>query len=241
MIRELVEREAIAAAAALPSLSDATVGSALRRAAVLLEERTQEVLAANERDVEAAAETLDEGALDRLRLDEPRVATLARQLEATAALEPLEREIASRTLANGLEVRELRIPVGTIGANFEARPGVALDVAAQVLKSLNTVVLRTGGAALGTVETLVDQVLRPALEAEGIDRRRGRARALGRSLRSRGAGLASALDPARDPARQRRLDGGARAPRGRQRRAHAGARRGRRRPLRARLRAEPSA
>ena len=139
------------------------------RAAVLLEERTQDVLAANERDVAAAAETLDEGALDRLRLDEARVATLARQLEATAALEPLEREIASRTLANGLEVRELRIPVGTIGANFEARPGVALDVAAQVLKSLNTVVLRTGGAALATVETLVDQVLRPALEAEGID------------------------------------------------------------------------
>ena len=169
MIRELVEREAIAAAAALPSLDDATVGPALRGAARLLEERVSDVLAANERDVAAATETLDEGALDRLRLDEQRVATLARQLEATAALEPLEREIASRTLANGLQVRELRIPVGTIGANFEARPGVALDVAAQVLKSLNTVVLRTGGAALGTVETLVDDVLRPALEAEGIE------------------------------------------------------------------------
>ena len=70
----------------------------------------------------------------------------------------------------------------------------------------------------------------------GHRRRRGRARALGRSLRSRGARLAPALDPARDPAWQRRLDGGARAPRGRQRRSHPGARRGRRRPLRARLR-----
>ena len=118
--------------------------------------------------MEAAAEQLDEGALDRLRLDESRLATLARQLEATAALEPLEREIASRTLANGLEVRELRIPVGTIGANFEARPGVALDIAAQVLKSLNAIVLGMGGAALGTVETLVDRVLRPALETESI-------------------------------------------------------------------------
>ena len=169
MIRELVEREAVAAAAALPSLNDAAVGSALRRAAQMLEERTPDVLASNERDVEAAAKTLDEGGLDRLCLDEQRVATLVRQLEATAALEPLEREISSRTLANGLEVREVRIPVGTIGANFEARPGVALDIAAQVLKSLNAVVLRTGGAALATVETLVDQVLRPALEAEGID------------------------------------------------------------------------
>jgi glutamate-5-semialdehyde dehydrogenase len=169
MMRELVEREAVAAAAALPSLNDAAVGPALMQAARLLEEQVGDVIASNERDVDAAAATLDEGALDRLRLDEQRVATLARQLETTAALEPLEREISSRTLANGLKVRELRIPVGTIGANFEARPGVALDIAAQVLKSLNTIVLRTGGAALATVETLVDQVLRPALEAEGID------------------------------------------------------------------------
>ncbi len=238
-MRELVEREAVAAAAALPSLDDAAVGPALLRAAQLLEERVGDVLAANERDVAGA--TLDEGGLDRLRLDEQRVATLARQLEATAALEPLEREIASRTLANGLQVRELRIPVGTIGANFEARPGVALDIAAQVLKSLNTIVLRTGGAALATVETLVDQVLRPALEAEGID---GGAVGLVRSadrVRSRGARLRSALDSARDPARQRCLDGGSRTPRGRQRRSHTGARRGRRCPLRPRVGAEPTA
>ena len=168
MIRKLVEREAVAAAEAMPSLDDAAVGSALRRAAQLLEERARDVLASNERDMQAAGGTFDEGALDRLRLDEPRLATLARQLEATAALEPLEREISKRTLANGLQVRELRIPVGTIGANFEARPGVALDVAAQVLKSLNAIVLRTGGAAHSTVKTLVDEVLRPALEAEGI-------------------------------------------------------------------------
>src|SRR5918994_5645998 len=167
-MRELVEREARAAAAAMPSLDDGAVGSALRRAAGLLAERSGEVLASNERDLEVAGGLLDEGALDRLRLDESRLGTLARQLEATAALEPLEREISSRTVANGLEVRELRIPVGTIGANFEARPGVALDIAAQVLKSLNAVVLRTGGAALATVETLVDRVLRPALETEGL-------------------------------------------------------------------------
>jgi glutamate-5-semialdehyde dehydrogenase len=184
MIGELVEREAVGAAAALASLDDAAVGSALRRAAQLLEERARDVLASNERDMEAARDELDAGALDRLRLDEQRLATLARQLEATAELEPLEREIASRTLANGLQVRELRIPVGTIGANFEARPGVALDIAAQVLKSLNAIVLRTGGAALRTVEALVDEVLRPALEAEGID---GRAVGLVRSADRSGA------------------------------------------------------
>jgi len=169
MVRELVENAAVAAAAALPSLGDEAVGAALGQAARLLEERAQEVLAANGRDVQAARGSLDDGALDRLRLDGARIVTLARQLEATAALAPLERELASRVLPNGLRVRELRIPVGTIGANFEARPGVALDVAAQLLKSLNAVVLRTGGAALATVETLVDRVLRPALEAEGVD------------------------------------------------------------------------
>jgi glutamate-5-semialdehyde dehydrogenase len=85
-----------------------------------------------------------------------------------ATIPPLEREIASWTLPNGLTVTELRIPIGTVGANFEARPNVALDVAAQLLKSLNSAVLRTGAAALRTVTTLVDDVLRPALERSGL-------------------------------------------------------------------------
>jgi glutamate-5-semialdehyde dehydrogenase len=71
-------------------------------------------------------------------------------------------------LPNGLEVSERRVPIGVVGANFEARPNVATDVAAQVLKSGNTVVLRTGGAALGTVTALVDRVLRPALDETGL-------------------------------------------------------------------------
>ena len=99
---------------------------------------------------------------------EKRVETLAGQVEAMAAIEPLEREIASWSLANGLQVSERRIPIGTVGANFEARPNVALDVAGQLLKSLNAVVLRTGGAALRTVTALVDEVLRPALERAGL-------------------------------------------------------------------------
>ena len=89
-------------------------------------------------------------------------------MEAVAEIEPLEREIGSWTLENGLRVSERRIPIGTVGANFEARPNVALDVAGQLLKSLNTAVLRTGGAALGTVTLLVDEVLRPALEQAGL-------------------------------------------------------------------------
>ncbi len=164
-LREQVEQEARAAREAAPALTDGAVADALAAAAVLLRERAAEVLAANRADVEAATGRLDEGMLDRLRLN---VDSLAAQVEATAALEPLERELGTRTLDNGLVVHERRIPIGTVGANFEARPNVALDVAGQLLKSLNAGVLRTGGAALRTVAALVDEVLRPALERAGL-------------------------------------------------------------------------
>ena len=131
-------------------------------------ERRAEILAANEADYEAAQGRLDDGMLDRLRLDDKRIEGLAEQVEAVAAIAPLEREIDSWTLPNGLQVSERRIPIGVVGANFEARPNVALDVAGQLLKSLNTAVLRTGGAALRTVTVLIDDVLRPALEEAGL-------------------------------------------------------------------------
>jgi glutamate-5-semialdehyde dehydrogenase len=167
-IREQVEQEAIEANRASASLNDEAVAAALGEAAALVRERSAAVLAANEADCEAAAGRLDEGTLDRLRLGAARVETLAGQVEAMAAIEPLEREIDAWTLANGLEISERRIPIGTVGANFEARPNVALDVAGQLLKSLNAAVLRTGGAALRTVTALVDEVMRPALERAGL-------------------------------------------------------------------------
>ena len=167
-LRESVEEEAREARRAAPSLTDEAVSSALRGAAVLVRERRTEILAANAADYEAAVDRIDEGMLDRLRLDEARLESLAEQVEAVAEIEPLEREIGSWTLENGLRVSERRIPIGTVGANFEARPNVALDVAGQLLKSLNTAVLRTGGAALGTVTLLVDEILRPALEQAGL-------------------------------------------------------------------------
>ncbi len=168
-ITQLVEREALAARAALSRLTDERVDRALARTLELLAERAGEVLAANERDLEAAAGTLDAGALDRLRLDPGRLEGIAEGVRATAALEPIDRDVRSWTLPNGLEVAERLIPVGVVGANFEARPNVAVDVATQVLKSGNAVVLRTGSAALGTVTVLVDRVLRPALADAGAD------------------------------------------------------------------------
>ena len=165
-LRAALEQEAQAARGAAASLRDDAVTEALAAAGPLLAERRADVLAANEADVAAAQ--LDEGALDRLRLSGERLDGIEQQLRELAELPPLEREGDSWRLDNGLEVSERRIPVGVVGANFEARPNVAVDVAGQLLKSLNAAVLRTGGAALRTVTVLVDEVLRPALERAGL-------------------------------------------------------------------------
>ena len=165
-MRDQVEREAAAAASAVGRLSDDRVTGALERAADLVSERRHAIAAANAEDVGAAE--LDEGAFDRLRLDDARIAALGEQLSELAALPPLERDEDGWTLENGLQVSVRRIPIGAVGANFEARPNVAVDVAGQLLKSLNGAVLRTGGAALRTVTVLVDEVLRPALADAGL-------------------------------------------------------------------------
>jgi glutamate-5-semialdehyde dehydrogenase len=166
-LQESVAREAAAAHEAVPRLADALVTAALSIAADRVTACRDSILAANDADV-TGADGLDEGALDRLRLDAPRLEAIGAQLRELAALPPLEREIDSWRLPNGLEVSERRIPIGVVGANFEARPNVAVDIAGQLLKSLNGAVLRTGGAALGTVTVLVDEVLRPALAEAGL-------------------------------------------------------------------------
>ena len=169
---EIVEREARAAREALADLTDARVDAGLARVVELLSERADAVLAANAADLEAA--DVDEGARDRLRLDAARLEAIADGVRATRALPPLERDVRTWTLENGLVVSERLIPVGVVGANFEARPNVAVDIATQVLKSGNAVVLRTGSAALRTVTELVDTVLRPALgDAVGLVRTPG--------------------------------------------------------------------
>src|SRR5262245_22069808 len=167
-LRTQLEREARDAAAALPQLTDERVAEALAAAASLLPERAEAVLAANGADLDEAEGRLDAGALDRLRLDAGRLEAIGGQLGTLSELPPLVREISTWTLDNGLRVSERRIPIGVVGANFEARPNVAVDVAGQLLKSLNGAVLRTGGAALRTVTALVDEVLRPALQHAGL-------------------------------------------------------------------------
>jgi glutamate-5-semialdehyde dehydrogenase len=165
---DLVRGEAQAARAAAAFLNDEDVERALRAAARHLDAEQAEVLAANAADIAAAGDSLDPGSLDRLRLDAERIGEMTRQLRVMAELPALEREIETWQLENGLSVSTRRIPIGVVGANFEARPNVAVDVASQLLKSLNACVLRTGGAALRTVTVLVDEVIRPALADAGL-------------------------------------------------------------------------
>src|SRR4051794_24615407 len=118
-VAALVAEEATAAKQALSGVEDHAVEQALHAAAQLVRELRGDVLAANAEDVAAAEGRLDAGSLDRLRLDGARVESIAVSLEETAALAPLDREVRSWRLDNGLEITERRVPVGTIGANFE--------------------------------------------------------------------------------------------------------------------------
>jgi glutamate-5-semialdehyde dehydrogenase len=138
--------------------------------ATLLLTAADTVLAANETDVAAAQEAGTTSALvDRLRLDRARLTEMARALEllADAATPPVDTVLEERP--DGLRLIERRRPVGVVGANFEARPNVVVDVASQLLKSRNAGVLRTGGAALASATALVEAVVAPALAGAGLD------------------------------------------------------------------------
>jgi glutamate-5-semialdehyde dehydrogenase len=163
---------AAAGAASVAAASGAVIDKALRAMAGLLTERTPAILAANAADMAAAeAAGLGAGLLDRLCLDEARITEMARQvgLLADAPFPPEETPLGD--LPGGLELAERRVPVGVIGANFEARPNVTIDVASQLLKSRNAGVLRTGGAALRSAAALFDEVIAPATTAAGLDPR----------------------------------------------------------------------
>jgi glutamate-5-semialdehyde dehydrogenase len=169
-VREAAQRAA-AAAPGVRAAGGAAVDTALRAAAGLLRDRTDDLLAANAADVAAAeANGTAPGLLDRLRLTAERLADMADQLDVLAATPEPAVERFVRELPTGERVLERRVPVGVIGAVFEARPNVTVDVASQVLKARSAAVLRTGAAALGSARALVDLVLAPALDAAGVPR-----------------------------------------------------------------------
>ena len=158
------------AARSIAAADEATIDSALRHLARLLEAKTAALLVANKEDAGAGESAgLGRGLLDRLRLDEERVSQMARQIELLAGAEYPAAAVRLKDLPGGLRLEERRKPIGVVGANFEARPNVTVDVASQLLKSRNAGVLRTGAAALRSAAALFDEVISPALGESGLD------------------------------------------------------------------------
>ncbi|WP_440694043.1 glutamate-5-semialdehyde dehydrogenase [Clavibacter nebraskensis] len=154
-----------AAATALAAATSGQREAALDGIAAALLDARDRIVAANAEDLAAGrAAGLAAGLLDRLALDAARVESLADAVTGIRALDdPLGHVVRGRTLPNGLLLSEVRVPFGVVGAIYEARPNVTVDIAALALRSGNAVVLRGGSAALRTNAVLVE-VMRGALE-----------------------------------------------------------------------------
>lgn len=163
-------RSAVRAAPSLAAATDKAIDTALTTMAERLLAERDTVLAANQADVDKArADGMSAGLLDRLTITEQRLTGMAEQLRLLASTPHPQRSIPIKELDGGLQLVERRRPVGVLGANYEARPNVTVDVASQLVKSRNGGVLRTGSAALGSAQRLLDVVIAPALTAAGID------------------------------------------------------------------------
>jgi glutamate-5-semialdehyde dehydrogenase len=157
------------AAAVLALATRSDKDAALEAMAQALLDGTDRILEANAEDV-AAAEDAGTPAhlIDRLRLDEARVAAMAQGLREVAGLpDPVGEVLRGSTLANGLELRQVRVPFGVVGVIYEARPNVTADAAGICLKSGNAVLLRGSSSALRS-NTAVVAILRDALERAGL-------------------------------------------------------------------------
>ena len=162
----LAARDASRELARLPS---AVKDRGLECVARALEERQEPVCEANEKDIAAGrARGLTDSFLDRLLLTPARLSAMAADVRAIAALpDPVGEEFDVRTLANGLIVGKRRVPLGVVGAIYESRPNVTIDIAALCLKSGNACILRGGKEALHSNAALAE-LLRTALAEAGV-------------------------------------------------------------------------
>jgi len=170
MMEQEIHAQAEAAKAAsyrLAVLRTDERNAALSAMADALISHTDEILHENAADVEEASHAGTRASyLDRLRLDEERVAAMAEGLRLTAALpDPLGREDYSVRRPNGLEIRRMRVPLGVVGMIYEARPNVTSDALGLCLKSGNAVLLRGGSDALRSNRIIADVLSRAAYSA----------------------------------------------------------------------------
>jgi glutamate-5-semialdehyde dehydrogenase len=160
-------RSAKRAARELARVDSAVKDAALEAIALALHARSEEILEANERDMQAGREAeLSAALLDRLRLDSGRIQGIAGAARQIAALaDPVGEVIDGHRLPNGLDVRKVRVPLGVIAVVYEARPNVTIDAAALCLKSGNAVVLRGSSSATHSNATLAQIASEAAVEA----------------------------------------------------------------------------
>jgi glutamate-5-semialdehyde dehydrogenase len=162
-------RAARVASRRIGQLSRADKDGALLAMADGLDSASAQIIVANDQDIaRGRAAGLADGLLDRLRLDQARVRSVAQGLRDIAGLpDPVGEVVRGSTLANGLQIRQVRVPMGVVAMIYEARPNVTVDAAGLALKSGNAVVLR-GGAAAGASNHALVAVLRGALEGQGL-------------------------------------------------------------------------
>ncbi|WP_234380473.1 glutamate-5-semialdehyde dehydrogenase [Streptomyces sp. CMB-StM0423] len=167
-VRQAAQRARTAAAMIAP-LPRAAKDAALLAVADALEARAAEVVAANAEDVaRARADGVSDTIVDRLTLTEERVAGVASDVRDVAKLpDPVGEVVRGSTLPNGLELRQVRVPLGVAGIIYEGRPNVTVDAAALCLKSGNAVLLRGSSSAYASNTALV-AVLRDAVASAGL-------------------------------------------------------------------------
>jgi glutamate-5-semialdehyde dehydrogenase len=167
-VRETCER-AKRAARRLATLETSVKNGALEAIADAVESHVDEILEANRADSDDGREAgLDAAFLDKLALDEKRVAQMADGVRDIVALpDPVGEEIERRTLYNGLELTKVRSPMGVIAIIYEARPNVTVDAAALAIKSGNAVVLR-GSSAAGRSNAVLVRIVAEAGESAGL-------------------------------------------------------------------------
>jgi len=159
------------ASIALAQASTAQRDAGLEAIAAAVESSAGDILPANELDLANGRENgLSTGLIDRLTLNEARLAGLAKAVREIIALpDPVGDVVRGSTLPNGLQLTQVRVPFGVIGAIYEARPNVTIDIASLALKSGNASVLRGGSAAENTNRVLV-RIIQDALESVGLPR-----------------------------------------------------------------------
>ena len=166
---EAVCARARRAARGMATLETSAKNAALEAIAQALDDDRDEILEANAADVEAGREAdLSDALLDRLRLDERRLAAMAAGAREIAVLsDPVGELLEEQERPNGLRIRKLRVPLGVVAVVYEARPNVTIDAAALCLKSGNAIVLRGSSSAARSNATLA-AVAAAAAESAGL-------------------------------------------------------------------------